>query len=140
MDEETRLIHAGAGPHPEARTVGPAVQRGSTVLLPNAQALYDDPLGYGRAGLTAQFALRDALAELEGAAAVQVFPSGLAAITAALTTILKAGDTLMVVDTVYKPVRQFCDRVLGRFGVETRYYDPRQSPEALIAGAPPATR
>jgi len=140
MDEETRLIHSGAGEPPKARTVGPAVQRGSTVLLPNAKALYEDPLGYGRAGLTAQFALMEALAELEGAASVQIFPSGLAAITAALTTVLKTGDHLMVVDTVYKPVRQFCDRVLARFGVETTYYDPRLSTDALLATARPETR
>lgn len=140
MDEDTRLIHAGAGPYPQAKTVGPAVQRGSTVLLPDARALYEDPLGYGRAGLTAQFALMDALAELEGAAAVQIFPSGLAAITAALTAVLKAGDHILVVDTVYKPVRQFCDRVLGRFGVATTYYDPRLDADALLALARPETR
>lgn len=140
MDEKTRLIHAGAGRVPEARTVGPAIQRGSTVLLPDAKALYDGTLGYGRGGLNAQFALCEALCELEGAKAVQVFPSGLAAITAALTAVLKAGDHLLVVDTVYKPVRVFCDSVLTRFGVEIDYYDARLDADGVLALAKPNTR
>lgn len=140
MDEESRLIRAGAGRKPEARTVGPAIQRGSTVLLPNAKALYDGTLGYGRAGLNAQFALCEALSELEGAKAVQIFPSGLAAITASLLAVLKAGDHLMVVDTVYKPVRNFCDQVLTRFGVAVDYYDARLDAGGVLALARPETR
>ena len=78
---ETRLVHAGKAPDVLARTVGPPIQKGSTVLLPNAAALYDDAnhLTYGRGGLSAQDALQDALAELEGAAGVTLYPSGIAA-------------------------------------------------------------
>lgn len=140
MDEETRLIHAGHVEALRAKTVSPPVQRGSTVLLPNAKALYDGTLGYGRAGLSAQFALMDALAELEGATAVQLYPSGLAAMTAAIMAVLKAGDHLLVVDTVYRPVRYFCDRVMRRFGVTVDYYDARLDAEAVLALASPATR
>lgn len=140
MDEETRLIHAGLETECDARTVGPAVQRGSTVLLPNAAALYDGTLGYGRAGLSAQFALKDALADLEGAQAVTLFPSGLAAVTASLMAVLKTGDHILVVDSVYKPVRQFCDAVLNRFGVETTYYAPQAGADELLAQAKASTR
>jgi cystathionine beta-lyase len=140
MDEETRLIHAGQTEGLPAKTVSPAVQRGSTVLLPSARALYDGTLGYGRAGLSAQFALMDALAELEGAKDVQLYPSGLAAMTAAVQAVLKAGDHLLVVDTVYRPVRYFCDRVLRRFGVAVDYYDAGLDAEGVLALATPATR
>ncbi len=139
MDEESRLIRAGAGRKPTAKTVAPAIQRGSTVLLPNAKALYDGTFGYGRSGLNAQHALCEALCELEGAHEVQLFPSGLAAITAALLAVLKAGDHILVVDTVYKPVRQFCDAVLTRFGVAVDYY-ARLDADAVLALATPATR
>ncbi len=37
---------------------------------------------------------------------------------------LRAGDHLLVTDSVYRPTRNFCDTVLTRFGVETTYYDP----------------
>lgn len=140
MDEETRLIHAGKPAGPLARTVGPPIQRGSTVLLPDAKSLYRTELGYGRVGLAAQAALKGALAELEGARAVQLYPSGLAAMTGAMLAVLKAGDEVLVTDAVYKPTRRFCDVTLARFGVGVRYFAPRASADEVMAMAGPATR
>ncbi|WP_293901208.1 PLP-dependent transferase, partial [Phenylobacterium sp.] len=142
MSDETRLIHAGRPAGPLARTVGPPIQKGSTVLLPNADALYDDAhyLTYGRAGLAAQAALQEALAVLEGAVGVSLYPSGIAAISGTMMALLKAGDEVLVVDNVYKPVRRFCDNVLRRFGVAVTYFDPRAAPEALVGEASDAVR
>ena len=141
MDDKTRLIRAGAVPQPLPRTVGPPVQRGSTVLMPSAAALYDhDQITYGRQGLAAQAALQDALASMEHAVGVTLYPSGLAAITGALLAVLKAGDEVLVTDTIYAPTRRFCDHVLKRYGVAVRYFDPREEPEKLVDGASEATR
>jgi cystathionine beta-lyase len=142
MSDETRLIHAGKASNTLARTVGPPIQKGSTVLLPNAEALYDDAnyLTYGRAGLSAQTCLQDALAVLEGAAGVSLYPSGIAAISGVAMALLKAGDEILIVDNVYKPVRRFADNVLRRFGVGVTYFDPRVAPETLVKTAPAATR
>jgi cystathionine beta-lyase len=141
MDDKTRLIRAGAVPQPLAKTVGPPIQRGSTVLMPNAASLYDwDQVTYGRQGLAAQAALQDALATMEHAVGVTLYPSGLAAITGALLAVLKAGDELMVVDTIYAPTRRFCDQVLTRYGVTVSYFDPHEPPEALVSRATAATR
>jgi cystathionine beta-lyase len=136
MDDKTRLIRAGAQPDKLARTVGPPIQRGSTVLLPDAEALYDhDLVTYGRQGLAAQAALQDALAVLEHAVGVALYPSGLAALTGALLAVLKAGDEVLVTDNIYAPTRRFCDHVLKRYGVRVRYFEPREPPEALVSGA-----
>jgi cystathionine beta-lyase len=137
MDEETRLIRAGQQPGPLARTVGPPIQKGSTVLLPNAAALYDDDafVTYGRKGLAAQAGLAQALAQLEGAAGACLYPSGLAALTGAMLAVLGAGDEVLVADCIYNPTRRFCDKVLARFGVKVDYFDPGQSPEALVGEA-----
>lgn len=142
MAEETRLIRAGAKSGDLVKTVGPPIQKGSTVLLPNAAALYDDDnyLTYGRAGLAAHEALKNALAEMEGAAGVCLYPSGLAALTGAMLAVLKSGDEVLVADNVYKPTRRFCDNVLRRYGVTVRYFDPRQRPEDLVASASEAVR
>jgi len=139
---ETRLIRSGQDAAPSAKTVGPGIQKGSTVLLPDAASLYDNSgrLTYGRQGLSAQFALRTALADLEHAESVTLYPSGLAALTGVLLAVLKAGDEILVTDAIYKPTRRFCDHVLKRFDVRTTYFDPRQLPETLIGGAAPATR
>jgi cystathionine beta-lyase len=135
----TRLIHAGQAP--DGRTVGPPIERGSTVIISSAAALYDDEaVTYGRAGLGVQELLAEALADLEGASCVRLFPSGLAAVTGAMLAVLKSGDEVLVTDAVYKPTRRFCTRVLERFGVTTRYFEPRTSPDDLIAMAGPTTR
>lgn len=140
MDEETRLIRAGKAPSKLPKTVGPPIQRGSTVLLPNARAVYAEKLGYGRAGLAAQMTLADALAELEGAATVQLYPSGLAALTGAMLAVLKVSDEVLVTDAIYKPTRYFCDAMLTRFGVSVRYFDPAASADEVMGLAGPATR
>lgn len=141
MHDKTRLIRAGATPQPLAKTVGPPVQRGSTVLMPNAEALYDhDQVTYGRQGLAAQAALQDALAAMEHAVGVTLYPSGLAALTGALLAVLKAGDEILVVDNIYAPTRRFCDHVLQRYGVSVRYFDPSTPPEKLVEGASDAVR
>ncbi|HEY5071897.1 MAG TPA: cystathionine beta-lyase [Caulobacteraceae bacterium] len=139
--ETTRLIRAGQTDGKLARTVGPPIQKGSTVLLAQAAALYaDDQPTYGRGGLATQDALAAALAELECATCVRLFPSGLAAMTGAMLAVLKSGDEVLVTDAIYKPTHRFCDRVLRRFGIRVRYYPPRASPEELLKLAGPATR
>jgi cystathionine beta-lyase len=80
---------------------------------------------YGLHGGPTQWALAEALSELEpGAGGTMLYSSGLAAVTAALLSVLKAGDELLMVDSVYGPTRRFCDVFLDRYGVSTRYYDP----------------
>jgi cystathionine beta-lyase len=140
--DETRLIRAGHNTRPVVKTVGPAIQKGSTILLPDAASLYDETnhLTYGRQGLSAQFALQAALAELENAKGVTLYPSGLSALTGALLAVLKTGDEVLVTDTIYKPTRRFCDHLLKRFGIRVRYFDPCQSPEDLIGAAADAVR
>jgi len=139
--ETTRLIRAGKTPGELVRTVGPPIQKGSTVLIGKAAELYDDRRPtYGRGGLAAQEALTAALAELEGARLVKLFPSGLAAVAGAIMAVVKAGDEVLATDAIYKPIRRFCDRVLGRFGVTMRYFAADASPDAVMALASPATR
>ena len=53
-----------------------------------------------------------------------LLPSGLAAISAALLSVIHAGDHLLVTDSAYSPTRTFCDEILTRLGVTTTYYDP----------------
>ena len=97
----TRLIHSVGARAITAQTVGPPIQHGSTVLLPTAEELYDHSKPtYGRAGLSTHETLRAALAEMEGAADCQLYPSGVAAVTGAMLALLKSGDEVLVVDTI----------------------------------------
>ena len=126
----TTLVGGGRRKEWRGRLVNPPVERASTILFDTVADLeHGKPeLGvyrYGLQGTATHWALSEALTELEpGAAGTALFPSGLAAITGALTSLLSAGDELLVTDSVYGPTRKFCDTILKRFGVSTRYYDP----------------
>jgi cystathionine beta-lyase len=127
---ETMLVHAGNRPADNHGIINPPVYHASTVLFPTLerfeQAQKDRTVGvaYGRSGTPTTFALEEAIAALEGGTRALALPSGLAAISATLMSLLSAGDHLLMVDTVYGPVRSLCDKTLARFGIETTYYDP----------------
>lgn len=122
----TRLVYAGREPDEQFGFVNTPIYRGSTVLyrtmddLTHGRARYT----YGTHGSPTIDSLTEAWTELCGAAGTILLPSGLAAIAVALMSCLKAGDHLLMTDSVYQPTRNYCDGVLARFGVETTYYDP----------------
>ncbi len=109
------------------KTVSPPIQKGSTVLLPHAAALYDDDalchLRPRRPGRPRGAEARRWASWKAPRASASIRP-GLAAITGAMLAVLKAGDEVLVADNIYKPTRRFCDNVLKRFGVAARYFDP----------------
>jgi cystathionine beta-lyase len=135
MKKESRLLHAGRHPERFSGAVNPPVFHASTILHPSVAEMESsgrtpfEGVRYGRFGTPTTFAFEEALAEVEGGGRTIATSSGLAAITGALTAFLKAGDHLLVSDSVYFPTRKFCDRVLANFGVSVQYFDP------LIGGA-----
>lgn len=124
--DETRLVHAGREPARQHGFVNTPIYRGSTVLFPSVAALEanDQDFTYGRLGTPTVKALEEAIAELEGGHRSLLTPSGLSAIATALLAFVSAGDEILVVDSVYRPARRFCDNVLKRLGVTITYYDP----------------
>jgi cystathionine beta-lyase len=124
----TRLVVGGRDPAANHGFVNPPVHHVSTVLYPTAEDFLARRARYlyGRRGTPTSEALEDALRALEGpdCAGVALLPSGLAAISTALLAVLKAGDHLLVTDSVYQPTRKFCDGMLKRYGVTVTYYDP----------------
>ncbi|MDQ4137212.1 MAG: cystathionine beta-lyase [Pseudomonadota bacterium] len=124
--ERTRLIHAGRDPTEQHGFLNTPIYRGSTVLFPSTDDLRHGRarFTYGTRGTPTTASLERAWTDISGGAGTVLAPSGLAAVTLALMSCLKAGDHLLVSDSVYRPTRVFCDGVLKRFGVETTYYDP----------------
>src|SRR5215510_2600996 len=122
----TRLVTAGRDPWAQHGFVNTPIYRGSTVLYQNAEDFLQRKarFTYGTKGTPTTESLEVAWNDLTGAAGTVLVPSGLAAVSVALMSCLKAGDHLLVTDSVYRPTRNFCDSILKRFGVETSYYDP----------------
>ena len=128
IKSDTRLVTTGRDPQAYHGFVNPPVYHASTLLYPTAedQVAHRARYNYGRRGTPTSEALENALREIEGGACagVALLPSGLAAISAALLATARAGDHVLIPDSVYRPTRNFCNGVFKRFGVETTYYDP----------------
>ena len=122
----TEVVLAGRAPTEQHGFVNTPIYRGSTVLSPTVADFQGKKQRYvyGRRGTPTTEALASAITALEGSAGTALVSSGLSAISTALMSVLRAGDHLLITDTVYGPTRHFCDTILTGFGVETTYYDP----------------
>ena len=124
------LVKAGREHGRSGISVNPPIHRASTYLFETladfetaARTPFDGPF-YGRVGTPTTFAFEQAVRELEGGHRTIATSSGMAAIAAALLAFLDRGDHVLVVDTVYEPVRRFCNRMLARLGIEATFHDP----------------
>jgi len=129
---DTLLTHAGNKPYENFGVVNPPVYHASTILHrtmadheeSQKRRLEKGNMSYGRYGTPTTFALEDAVAAVEAGDRVIAYCSGAAACYGAILGFVKSGDHVLMVDTVYGPVRAFCNGFLKRFGVETTFYDP----------------
>ncbi|CAN5849239.1 cystathionine beta-lyase [soil metagenome] len=130
--ESTRVVAAGRRAGWTQGIVNPPVWRASTILYASVAELRaaggrdtHHRLFYGRRGTPTQWSLADALTDLEpGAEATFLYPSGVAAIAAALLSVLSPGDELLLPDSAYDPTRSMATGLLKRMGIATRFYDP----------------
>jgi cystathionine beta-lyase len=131
---ETFLSHGTRSPRENGGIVNPPVCHASTIVFDDMrdmarrrQAMERDEPGvmwYGRKGTPTTFALQESIAVLEGGYRTLLTSSGLSACIAALTALTRAGDHVLLSDSVYGPVRHYAQSVLARFGVEIGFYDP----------------
>jgi cystathionine beta-lyase len=127
----TKLVTGGRRKEWTGAVVNPPVWRASTHLYADSADLArsrpneDGHFYYGRRGGPTQWALCEALTELEpGAQGTLLFPSGVAAIAGTLLAVLRPGDVLLVTDNAYEPTRNFAWGLLKQFGVEAKPFDP----------------
>jgi cysteine-S-conjugate beta-lyase len=124
----TKLVNGGRDPFAHHGYVNTPVYHASTLLYPTAEDFiaHRGRYSYGRRGTPTSEALQTAVAGLEGpkCETVVLLPSGLAAISMALLSVVKAGDHVLVTDSAYGPTRKVCDAILPRYGVTATYFDP----------------
>jgi cystathionine beta-lyase len=128
LKPDTKVTVGGRSPFAHHGYVNTPVYHASTLLYPTAEDYLADrgPYSYGRCGTPTSEALEQAVQAIEGpaCAGVALLPSGLAAISTAILSVLRAGDHMLMTDSAYGPARKFADGVLARYGVTTTYYDP----------------
>ena len=143
MKQDTKLVALGRAPVRAQGPVNLPVHRASTILSEHLDGYvhrFDgdnryDNVTYGATGTQNSRALAEAVAAIEGGHRTVVTSSGLSAVTMAVSAVVRAGDHVLVPDSVYGPTRRFCAEILTRYGVETSFYDP-----ALGAGIAQAMR
>ncbi|KAA0892986.1 cystathionine beta-lyase [Pusillimonas sp. ANT_WB101] len=122
----TQLTKLGRDPAEQFGFVNAPLYKGSTVIYKTMDDLEHrrSRFTYGTAGTPTIANLEDAWTQLSGAAGTVLAPSGLGAVVLALLSTTKAGDHILMPDSVYRPTRNFCNGMLARYGVHTTYYDP----------------
>ncbi|RUV55514.1 cystathionine beta-lyase, partial [Mesorhizobium sp. M1A.F.Ca.IN.022.02.1.1] len=106
------------------------VYRASTIVFPDPVAYRNratrapDGYTYGLSGTPTTRTLESQLSAIHNTERAIVLPSGQAAISATMLTLLKKGDHLLVTDNVYPPVKHLARKVLGDLGIETEFFDP----------------
>lgn len=120
MKFETRAIHVGQTPDATTGAVIPPIFATSTF----AQTRPGETLGYDytRSGNPNFTRLGETLASLEGGTFATVFSSGMAAVTAVLST-FSSGDVVLAEENVYGCTFRIFAQVFEKFGLEVRYVD-----------------
>ncbi|MET4036270.1 MULTISPECIES: PLP-dependent transferase [unclassified Bradyrhizobium] len=122
------------------------VYRASTIVFTDAAAYRSraaqapDGYSYGLSGTPTTRTLERQLSAMHSAERAIMVPSGQAAISAAMLTLLKSGDHLLVTDNVYPPVRYFTRKILGDLGIETEFFDPTRTADLEARLRPGRTR
>jgi len=127
---KTKLIHSDAHAPEGFHSLSTPVFRGSTVLFSEAAAVndtwdqYQVGYTYGLYGTPTTLELAVRICELEKGFRTFITPGGQGAIALINLAFLKAGDHILVPESVYTPNRKFAVDVLRRFGVEVDFYPP----------------
>ena len=119
----TRCVHAGQHPDPLTGSLATPLYQTSTFVFANAEqgaarfAGLEPGYIYTRLGNPTTAALEEKMANLESAEAALAFGSGMAAISAVVMALVKAGDHIIYGDAIYGCTYAFVHEVMGNFGV-----------------------
>ena len=125
----TRQIHTGGHPDPHTGSLSMPIFQTSTFVMHDAAhgaelfAHHGKGYVYTRLGNPNHVVVEEKVANLEGGEAAVAMASGMAAISAALTTLLQAGDHVVAGKVLYGCTHSLLAKVLKKFGIETTFVD-----------------
>ncbi|GAA0189997.1 MULTISPECIES: cystathionine gamma-synthase [unclassified Aeromicrobium] len=112
----TRAIHAGHEPDPATGAVNVPIYASSTFAQDGVGGMRGG-YEYARTGNPTRAALEANLASLEDGRHGRAFSSGMAATDAALRTLLRPGDHLVIPDDAYGGTFRLIDKVFTQWGI-----------------------
>lgn len=125
----TQAIHAGEDHSEHFGALSVPIYPASVYAFSDADegaAIHNeekDGYYYGRLGNPTQRALESAIAELENGEAALALASGMAAISAAVFTLVKSGDHIVAPESMYSTTTNFLNHIRERFNIETTFID-----------------
>ena len=142
---ETLTLHAGHAPDKDTRSRAVPIYQTSSYVFDSTEHgarlfnLEEPGNIYTRLGNPTQAVLEERVAKLEGGVGALAVASGMAAITLAVTTILKGGDHIVSGDNLYGGTFNLFKNALPRLGITTTFVKSGD-PEAFRAAIRPETR
>ncbi len=130
MDDESICVTPARIDLDGFASLGPATYRASTIVFANSESYRtrldrgDDGYVYGLYGTPTTRFLEKQIAALERANRTFLVPSGQAAITLAMLAVLEPGNSVLISDSVYPPVRDFANNELKKLGIRAIFYHP----------------
>ncbi|AFT72516.1 O-acetylhomoserine aminocarboxypropyltransferase/cysteine synthase subfamily [Alloalcanivorax dieselolei B5] len=131
MKRETIAIHGGFAGDPETHSVAVPIYQTTSYYFDNTQHgadLFDLKVPgniYSRIMNPTNGVLEERVAQLEGGIGALAMASGMAAITAAVQTLARAGDNIVSVSQLYGGTYNLFAHTLPTMGIEVRMADGR---------------
>jgi methionine-gamma-lyase len=129
LADATAAIHAGEDKFQVSASVGTTISRTATFTFANTEELKRWAEGkssayiYTRYGNPTLAVAEEKIARLEGAEAAVVTASGMAAISSALLSVLKAGDEVIATRALYGGTYRLMRDIFPRMGISVRHVD-----------------
>lgn len=130
---ETDLIHAGKQHNQTKSVVPPVYQTATYFASPNAEDYIEAatqaqcPYFYHRHGNPTNSQVGEILSKLEGTEASLLTATGMAAISTAILSVVKAGDHIVAQQSHYSAAKVFLTEVLPDFGVQVTLVDQNRN-------------
>ena len=127
---KTKLIHPDVRAPQGFQSLADPTWRGSTILFSAASSVndnwdqYEAGYTYGLYGTPTTLELASRICDLERGYRTIITPGGQSAISLVNLAFLKAGDHILIPESIYGPNRKLANTLLSRFGVEHSYYEP----------------
>mgnify|MGYP000576392263 CR=1 FL=1 len=148
--DNTRAVHGGVQPNPYGAITQPIIQSATftyektadviTYLKRKAGGQAVDYEEYARFGNPTVDAVERRLAALEGGDDALLYPSGMAAITSVLLSVLRPETHIIITDDCYRHTLEFCLTFLKKYHIETTIVPFNDIPALEAAIIPRKTR
>lgn len=130
MHDLTLCVHHPAVSHDGFASLAVPTYRASTIVYDDAESFArrkqrgPDGYSYGLQGTPTTRTLEAQITALHGGVRTVLAPSGQGAVALVMLAVLVPGDHVLIPDTVYPPVRDFCINYLTPRGITFTAYDP----------------